>query len=163
MDATANVTAAIVTAGQGNVIWAYIMIVAVLALVPHLVDIIYAYKAKNNIRKLLLDLAEKGKLDHKECEQLIKEAGKSPRGISGLSRGTMAIAVIVIMGIALFHLLTTRTAADSQVIGNVLSMLGSLIAAIIGFYFGGKAVMEAGESKEAAEKKNTGTNPPPPG
>jgi hypothetical protein len=155
MDVTATATAVAATTSQGSVIWAYIIIVAMIALIPHLVDIIYAYKSQNNIRKLLIEKASADKkLDHEELKLLIKDSGKAPPGITGLSRGTMAISAIAILGIALFHLLTTRTETDSQVIGNVLSMLGGLIAAIIGFYFGGKAVKEAGESREAAKEKS---------
>lgn len=161
---TTTATTVAATAGQGSVIWAYILIIGIIALIPHLVDIILAYRSQNNIRKLLIEKASADKkLDHVELKQLIKDSGKAPPGISGLSRGTMAIAAIVILGIAIFHLLTTRTATDSQVIGNVLSMLGGLIAAIIGFYFGGKAVKEAGEAKEkAGEQEQPPTTPPAP-
>jgi hypothetical protein len=146
---TTNVTAQAATMITGNVIWFYVLIIALVVLVPHVIDIIKAYKSQNKMRELLVTKCAKDGLDATELKELLKEAAKSPPGITGLTRGAIAFTVIVILGIALFHLLITRTAQDSQVIGNVLSMVGSLIAAIVGFYFGGKTKEKAAEEATA--------------
>jgi hypothetical protein len=62
----------------------------------------------------------------------------------------MALTVILILGVAVFHILVKGAPGDdSQIINNILSMLAGLLAAITGFYFGGRAV----EKKEEEEKK----------
>jgi hypothetical protein len=144
---SANAVPIVSPVGEGSVIWAYIIIIAVIAFIPHLIDIILTYKSKMKLRKALLDPTAREKFTSDEFKKLIEEASKPPKGIVGLSRGTMAILVIAILGIALFHLLTTRQNSDSQIISNVISMLGSLIAAIVGFYFGGKASEESSQRK----------------
>jgi type IV secretory pathway VirB3-like protein len=65
----------------------------------------------------------------------------------------MALSVILILGIAIFHMLVQDAPSeDSQIISNVLSMLGRLLAAITGFYFGGRSV-EKEEDKEKEKGK----------
>jgi hypothetical protein len=152
MEAAVNATAGTEVATiPVNIIWVYVLVVAIIAFLPLLIDVIMTHKSQIKIRKSLLEKAATDQFKLNELKELIKATGKSPRGLTGLYRGTMAITVIVILGIALFHLLITRSVNDNQIIGNVLSMLGSLIAAIIGFYFGGRAVKEGGES---ANEKN---------
>lgn len=148
---TAEVTAAAATTVSGNIIWVYVLIIAVIAFLPLIIDVIMAYKSRSRIGTLLAGKDGESKIGLDELKELIKEADKSPKGITGLYRATMAVVVIVILGIALFHLLITRSASDNQIIGNMLSMLGGLIAAIVGFYFGGRAVKEG---EEAAKKKD---------
>jgi hypothetical protein len=147
---TATATAQAATTITGNIIWLYALIVALLVLIPHLVDIFKAYKSRE---ALIKKLADQG-VPVAEIKELIKEAVKSPSGITGLTRGAIALTVIAILGIALFHLIITRTTEDSQVIGNVLSMVSSLIAAIVGFYFGGRTKEKAAEeaTEELADK-----------
>ena len=71
--------------------------------------------------------------------EFVKETGKPPPGIPGLARATMALTVIVILGISIVHILVKGgSGIDSQIINNILSMLAGLLAAITGFYFGGK-------------------------
>lgn len=151
----ANVTAVVSPEGGGNVIWIYVAIIAAIAFLPHLIDVILTYTAKMRLRKILLDSSIKEKFTSAEYKKLIDEANKPPRGIAGLSRGTMAILAIAIMGIALFHLLITRQNSDSNTINTIIAMLGSLIAAIVGFYFGGKTATEAGKKDDDDQEDQT--------
>jgi hypothetical protein len=152
MDPTSvNLVNTVSTAGEGSVIWIYVIIIAAIAFLPHLIDVILTYSAKMRLRKILLDTSIKEKFSAIEYKKIVEEANTPPKGIAGLSRGTMAILAIVIMGIALFHLLVTRQTGDTNTINTIIAMLGSLIAAIVGFYFGGKTV---GEATEAAKKKD---------
>ncbi|MHA2315620.1 MAG: hypothetical protein ACXACF_10150 [Candidatus Hermodarchaeia archaeon] len=62
----------------------------------------------------------------------------------------MALTVIVVLGIAVIHILAEGPRGDnSQIINNILSMLAGLLAAITGFYFGGKTA----EKRISAEEK----------
>ncbi len=139
-----------------GIILVYVMIVALFISVPSIIDILIAYVSQYKIRKLLIEKASKDGLKPSELKELLKETGKAPGGIQGLSRATMALSVILILGIAVFHLITKDepTEGDSQIVGNVLSMLGGLLAAITGFYFGGRPAEKAAEEK-AEEKSKT--------
>ena len=119
----------------------YVVIVVAFVGVPWVIDILMAYMSQNKIRKLLVDKAFKDGLSPAELKELLKESRKAPGGIQGLYRASMALSVILILGIAVFHLLVKGAPGDSsQIISNILSMLGGLLAAITGFYFGGRAV-----------------------
>ncbi|MBI4186307.1 MAG: hypothetical protein HY530_02230 [Chloroflexi bacterium] len=118
----------------------YVMVIGLFAGLPIVLDICLAYWSQNRMRRLLLEKASADKLTLAELKEFAREGGKPPPGIPGLARATMAITVIVILGIAVFHLLAEGgSEGDSQIINNVLSMLAGLLAAITGFYFGGKA------------------------
>ena len=61
------------------------------------------------------------------------------KGVSGFRRATIALTVILILGIAIFHLLTRPVDPDSkEIVSNIISMLAGLVSAIVGFYFGGR-------------------------
>jgi H+/gluconate symporter-like permease len=136
----------------------YVIILALFALIPSVLDIVFAYISLNKIRNRLIDKAP-DRMELKELQEFIKESGQAPTGIRGLSRSTIALTVIVILGIAVFHILvngigSTHTADNNtqinMIINNVLSMLAGLLAAITGFYFGGKAAEE--RKKEEGSK-----------
>ena len=89
-----------------------------------------------------------------EYKRLDKGATGST-GISGFRRTIIALTVLLIIGIALFILIGSGK-DDLDVIGNVLSMLAGIVAAIAGFYFGGKVAekpLDAAEERADAEKK----------
>ncbi|MGD9118681.1 MAG: hypothetical protein PVJ08_08145 [Dehalococcoidia bacterium] len=125
-----------------NIIWIYFIIIGLLVLLPSLVDMFLSYHSLNKAMKML-----GGEADKEKQAKRIEDILRAPKGITGLSRATMALTVIAILGIATVHLLLTRASGDDQIISNVLSMLGGLIAAIVGFYFGGRAKDKAPDEK----------------
>jgi len=128
----------------------YIILLFIFAALPIILDILLAYRSQNRTRNLLIEKASLDKLEMDELREIIKESGKAPPGIPGLARATMALTVIIILGIAVFHILVKGAVGDnSQIISNILSMLAGLLAAITGFYFGGKTP----EKKTEEEKK----------
>ena len=79
--------------------------------------------------------------------QRIKNTSTDPedRGISGFRRATIALTLIITIGIALFHLIAGGIVKEvpGEVVGNVLSMLTGVVASIAGFYFGGKVALDS--------------------
>ena len=127
----------------------YIVLLIVFAGLPIILDICLAYRSQNKTRNLLIEKASLDKLELDELREFVKETGKAPPGIPGLARTTMALTVIVILGISVMHLLVKGNSANSsQIIGNILSMLAGLLAAITGFYFGGKTSEKKAEEGE---------------
>ena len=131
----------------------YVLILALFASVPIIIDIVFAYVSANKTKNLLIEKASLDKLELAELKEFIKDSGKTPPGIPGLARSTMALTVIIVLGMAVFHILVKGVAGaespdvNSQIINNVLSMLAGLLAAITGFYFGGKTVEKKSEKE----------------
>jgi H+/gluconate symporter-like permease len=122
-------------------------------------DIILAYRAQKRLqdfaREAWGELTKKSEanIQSDKLDFVLEKFEKAPLGIPGLARATMAISVILIMSIVIFHLLAGPDSKndDSRIIENVISMLAGLLAAITGFYFGGKRV-ERGTRKEDRQK-----------
>ena len=112
-------------------------IIALFAGIPMVLDICLGY---HNRYILIKEASQKG-LDLNELKAII---GKAPPGIPGLARTMMSLTVILILGLAVICILMDPNFSGSkdqtlQLVNNILSMLAGLLAAITGFYFGGKA------------------------
>lgn len=73
-------------------------------------------------------------------------AGEAPKGMSGLSRTSMALAVLVVVAFALSYVLVANpfgTQAGSKIVGDIVVALTTTLAAITAFYFGSKTKEEA--------------------
>lgn len=151
------------TKSQPDIIIIYALILALFIAIPTIMDVILAYRSRNKNWQILIEKASLNGLDKDEFQGLIKATSTGPPGISGMSRSLMAFGVILIMGIALFHLLAyCKDPETIKIINNVLSMLAATLASITGFYFGGRSAEEKGKEKE--EKKKATVPPPgPPG
>ncbi len=124
----------------------YVVAVGSVAGLPVILDICLAYRSTNKTRNLVVEKASANGLNLKELQELVKKISKSPPGISGLSRATMALTVLMVLGVAMIHILVKGSPKEnSQIVNNVLSMLAGLLAAITGFYFGGRPTEKATE------------------
>ena len=86
-----------------------------------------------------------------------KKGGSELRGISGFRRAIIALTVILILGIAVFHLFVNDTDTNSKaVVNNILSMLAGLVSAIAGFYFGGRFTEKRAEEAERKAREIEG-------
>jgi hypothetical protein len=133
----------------------YALILAFFITLPTIIDICKAYNSRKETWLLLINKASQDGLTKEELQALIQSTAAGPPGISGMSRALMALAVIIILGIAVFHLLGTCQIKDStQIVNNVLSMLAATLASITGFYFGGRSAEEkkTPEAKAAGER-----------
>lgn len=127
----------------------YVSVLALIAGFPLILDICLAYRSRNKTRNLLIEKSSLDGLQLKELQEFMKESAKPPPGIPGLARAVMALTVIVILGVAVTHILVEGSPKDdSQIIDNILSMLAGLLAAITGFYFGGRTAEKATETAE---------------
>jgi hypothetical protein len=91
----------------------------------------------------------------KICDRIVvpvQETLKQPVvGITGFTRGMIAFAIIFLVGISVM-LVMFADKGDPQIVNNIISMLGATLAAIAGFYFGGKTAVE---SKDSGGKNQT--------
>lgn len=129
----------------------YMVLLALVACLPMLLDICLAYSSRNKARSILIEKATADGLQPKERQEFILEIGKPPPGIPGLARAVMALTVIIILGVAVVHILVNGAPENGgEIIDNVLSMLAGLLAAITGFYFGGRTAEKTKERQEPA-------------
>jgi hypothetical protein len=139
-------------------IYLYAVILAAFIAIPTIADIFMAYYSQNKTWKLLIEKAGQDTLDKEELQTLIKATASGPPGIAGMSRALMALSVIIILGIAVFHLLAYGQQQENlTIINNVLSMLGATLAAITGFYFGGRSAEEKTKTAAPPLAKPPGT------
>jgi hypothetical protein len=98
--------------------------------------------------------------------QTRRKPGEAPQGTSGLSRTSMALAVIVVIGFALGYLLVENPYANSSRLANdIVVALTTTLAAIVAFYYGSRSALESaaqasephGESETQASESGAGS------
>jgi len=133
------------TGGPGDqvgLLVVYVLIIVAFAATPLIVDL---WRSYDNVAK----------------------KGDAPQGVEGLARAVMALTTILILGIAVFHVLMfgIGPAGDQtqqpQIANNILSLLGGLLAAITGFYFGSRSTQQA-MTAAASQAASTGSSRGPP-
>jgi hypothetical protein len=131
--------------------------IAVLWSLPIWLDARRAYKlrmkALDMIGGKLLNAAARDGLKITELRELLATIGEPATGQRGLSRSLMAFTIITVVGVALVALLLSGSA--------VITSLLSILATIVGFYFGTRAAETGAEL--AAPEQAPPTQPPPGG
>lgn len=119
-----------------NLIVFYVLILASFAFVPTIVDLWKSYVGL--------------------------PPGQAPQGMQGLTRGLIALTTILILGIALFHLAIFGSPSSdvTPTLNNLLSLLGGLLAAITGFYFGTRSGQQAADAAIQVAKVSAGAQQP---
>jgi hypothetical protein len=64
-------------------------------------------------------------------------------GIAGVARTTIALTILIVLGLSVAHLLVYRCAGDDGTVKQILTMLATALSSITGFYFGGKTATES--------------------
>jgi len=154
------------------------ILIALFFLIPYCLDVWWTYKLAQERDKIVQDMMKSSIQEYISqtkrpgasdncCEQSEKTIEnlfnavmanlKEPiEGISGFTRGMIAFAVILILGIATL-LILFATSADAQIVNNIISMLGATLAAVVGFYFGGRTTQEAVNQANVNQTKKSTT------
>jgi len=82
-----------------------------------------------------------------------KKGGEELKGVSGFRRATIALTVLIILGVSIVHLLVNSSDEYKETIKNILSMLTGLVSGIAGFYFGGRFIEKRAEEAEKRLKE----------
>jgi hypothetical protein len=169
--AAANITAENVSVSAGNVstvtqTW-IIAVVAVIiisllmifVLWPYLINLKESHKHLTEVQKDIGKFIDKyaDKIDEDKLVQIIQEDFRAkPMGAPGVTRGLMALAITLVVGISLFFMFAypPEEPANGSIKEVLLTLTGALTA-IVGFYFGGKA-----SEPKPTEPKPTGSTPP---
>jgi hypothetical protein len=145
----------------------YVALLFALPFVLHLNDSIRAYMFAKETRNALLE-----KLQNVSPDQVAKlshelaELG-TPAGIPGTTRSIFTYSLLVVLGIAVFHLLVISPDVESRKYADkILTVLAGTVSSLIGFYFGSKATKEGagppgGQGSEATRPPGKITNVTP--
>jgi hypothetical protein len=127
----------------------YVLIVAFLILVlfaaiPLIHNNIKAHQRLERTDQVLGEILK----SHKEAlnEDFLKVTKEyldaDPGGAPGTARGTMALSIVMLIGICLIMLLMIPSGASNQLVKDVVLALTGALTTIIGFYFGGNGSTE---------------------
>jgi hypothetical protein len=128
-----------------TVLFIIVLILVLFATIPLLLNMHLAHKHLERTDAVLGVFLEKHHEDlgDETALQIIKEyINAEPGGAPGTTRGIMAIAIILIVGICLFFLMVYPS-NNKEVVKDVILTLTGALTSIVGFYFGGKGSAEA--------------------
>ncbi len=60
-------------------------------------------------------------------------------GITGFNRGMISFGILFVLSIAVVLIFVANN-GDPQLANTIMSMMGTTLAAVVGFYFGGKSI-----------------------
>ncbi len=87
---------------------------------------------------------------------LLKQMDQGPTGFMGLTRGLIALTLILVLAFAVFYLVVFAPPTIPSVAERLLTLLAGTLTAITGFYFGSRTATEAAAAATASQKPPTG-------
>ncbi|MFL5799213.1 MAG: hypothetical protein ACJ77A_14935 [Actinomycetota bacterium] len=130
--------------------------IALLWIVPMMVDTLKSHRALRRFSESLMqEVIEearrtKGQMSVDKLREVLKLLDHGPTGMRGLARALMAFAIITIVAVALVAVLVSGAADASDLRKTIIASLLSVLATIIGFYFGTRASETATETASSA-------------
>jgi len=115
----------------------YVGIIALLSGICIIYDICKSYKEREGVLNKL-----GGKASVQEIRDLLATMDKGPTGFTGLTRGLVAVTLILVLGFAIFHFVVFAP-RPPDIAEKLLMLIAGTLTAITGFYFGTKAATEA--------------------
>lgn len=109
-------------------------------------DIRKSYQERNKVLKKLMANATV-----QDIGTLFSSMDRGPTGFTGLTRGLLALTLILVIGFAVFHLVVFAPAKLPDVADKLLMLVAGTLTAITGFYFGSKAATEAAQQTPAGK------------
>jgi hypothetical protein len=146
-------------------LFTYVLLIVLFVSVLHLVDSMQAYRlARSETAEIWKKLPNSLSADDLAKLQGLLAAVSSPSGIAGTTRSILTYSLIIILGIAVFHLLALPPADPKRAISyadyadKILILLAGSLTPAVGFYFGAKATTDG----VAAGKPQDSAQPPAP-
>jgi hypothetical protein len=125
----------------------YVGLIVLLPIWATLYDIRKSYEE----RKTVFDKLRSGEAATPEqTSALLKSMDQGPTGLTGLTRGLIALTLILVLAIAAFHLIVFAPKVP-DIADKLLTLLAGTLTAITGFYFGSKAATEAAAAATASQ------------
>jgi len=101
-------------------------------------DIRKTYKERSSERKIVLEKAVA--CSEPDMDAIMKILNQGPAGLTGLTRGIIAISLILVLVVAVLHIIVFQTGDGGfpPVAEKLLLMLAGALASVTGFYFGSR-------------------------
>jgi IPT/TIG domain len=119
-------------------------------------DILQAYTFAGATRNQLMAKFSADKLSMDELKELIAEFDKSPPGIPGLARATLALTLLLLLGLIIFYFLAVAGHDIPSGIDKFLTALTTAFASVVAFYFGTKAAQGSAAGSTSAKPGTPG-------
>jgi hypothetical protein len=126
----------------------YIVFIAFVPLFCTFYDIKMSYKERSQVLHQLRPHAT-----NDDIRAILKDMDQGPTGLTGLTRGLLALMLVLALAFAIFHLVVFAPSTKvPDIAEKVLLLLAGTLASITGFYFGSKAVSDAEAKTKESEK-----------
>jgi hypothetical protein len=144
---TNNITPPYATVGSLFLLGVLILLLLLFASIPILLNMYWSYKYLEKGQALLKEMIDNSKgspLDKDLIQTISGSLNAQPIGIQGVGRSTMALTLVVVVGIGVFYVtLYPIDSEKSPLIKDLMLTLAGAISSIVGFYFGGRAGQES--------------------
>ncbi len=145
---------------SSNGLWLLLLYVFLIVLPPSVFNLYDIYKSYQERSVVLLNLTKNTTATIDEIKALLRDMDQGPTGFTGLTRGIVAVTLILVLAIAVFHLVVFAPPTVPHIVEQLLTLLAGTLTAITGFYFGSKAATEATQAtKTSAGKTEVGVVP----
>jgi len=134
-------------------LFVYIGLIILLPLICTIYDIHKSYQERTNVFSRLQQNATPDQI-----RDLLKDMDQGPTGLVGLTRGLLALTLVLALAFAAFHLVVIAPASVSQTADRLIMLLAGTLTAITGFYFGSKAATAAPQ-QNPSNGANTAASP----
>jgi hypothetical protein len=146
--------------------WVYAALLLVFPMVLMGFDIFKAYQGMGDARDKLANVFTRGSISDEQARILAAELVTPPPGIPGLTRGLIALMLLLIIGVAVFQILVNVPLTNGDLpdsVDRILTLLAGALTSITGFYFGAKASTDATTAASSGTTSPTGSSGGPTG
>lgn len=123
-------------------LFVYIGLIILLPLVCTIYDIRKSYRERADV---FCNMRKNATID--EVGALLTKMDQGPTGLVGLTRGLLALTLVLALAFAAFHLIVFAPPQVPDIADKLLMLLAGTLTAITGFYFGSKAATEAEQKR----------------
>jgi hypothetical protein len=131
-----------------GLLFLYMLLIILLPVSCTIYDIYKSYRERDRILDLLKSVKSTD-----EIKSLLSAMDEGPTGLVGLTRGMIAVTLILVLAFAVFHLIVFTPSEVPDLAEKLLMLLAGTLTAITGFYFGSKAATATGGTPPAGAGK----------
>jgi IPT/TIG domain len=141
------------------VILIYVVLIVSLPWAATIIDLTRAYREQRALRSEIISKLPSN-ISLEQLRALLAEMSQGPSGTTGLTRGAVALTLLLILGIAVFHIVVFAPKVPDMV-EKLLTLLAGAFTSITGFYFGTRAMSESGQSQTRVSPPTGAAGAPP--
>ena len=133
-----------------GLLFVYVGLIFLLPSICTIYDIFKSYQERHEVltRRLQITTTD-------EVRALLKDMDQGPTGLTGLTRGLIALMLVLALAFATFHLVVFTPSNVPDIAEKLLILLAGTLTSITGFYFGSKA---ASDAQQPGGKGTNGSN-----